>query len=70
MSDTKQYPDWLVIDAGMRIAADPLSRGWKGYIPREVAEKICGRKIEGVMQLKRREVEPMRAQPEWIEVTS
>ena len=61
--------EWLVIESSMKNAvfATEEQRKRKGYIPRDVAEKLLGRAIEDGRYewFTREEGERMRAHPEW-----
>lgn len=59
--------EWLVIENSMKngIFVSAEVRDEKGYIPRDVAEAICGRSMAGPQWFTREESEKMRAHPEW-----
>lgn len=59
--------EWLVIEDSRKNAvfAPDGARTAKGFIPRDVAERILGRRMDGNQWFTREESELMRAQPEW-----
>jgi hypothetical protein len=59
--------EWLVIEktAGKGVFASEEQREAKGYIPRDVAEAICGRSMDGLQFFSREESAAMHAHPEW-----
>ena len=62
--------EWLVIESSMSrgvFVSDTPEAQAKGYIPRDVVEKLLGREIEDgrTMWFSREEGEKMRAHPEW-----
>lgn len=59
--------EWFVIISSIANGVFVLEevRDRKGYIPRDVAEKICGRSMAGPQWFTREESEKMRAHPEW-----
>lgn len=59
--------EWLVIqDSRMHGVFAPAEASTpKGYIPRDVAERVLGRSLEGNQWFTREESALMRAQPEW-----
>lgn len=59
--------EWLVIEdsAKYMVFATDAQRNRKGYIPRDIAEKLLGREISGTTFFRRDEGEKMRAHPEW-----
>ena len=59
--------EWLVIESSMKHAvfADAETRNRKGYIPRDSAEKLLGRNLNGPQWFSREESEKMHAHPEW-----
>lgn len=61
--------EWLVIEDSRRggVFAPEESRAPKGYIPRDVAERVLGRRMDGTQWFTREESTLMRAQPEWTE---
>jgi len=61
--------EWLVIQSSMKNAvfAPEEAKKTKGYIPRDVAENLLGRSMEGTVWFTREEGEAMRAHPEWRE---
>ena len=59
--------EWLVIESSMKNAvfAPPELRDRKGYIPRDTAERLLGRSLDGTIFFTRDESEKMRACSEW-----
>jgi hypothetical protein len=59
--------EWLVIESSMKNAvfADPELRDKKGYIPRDAAEKLLGRSLDGTQWFTREDDKKMRGHPEW-----
>lgn len=59
--------EWFVIEDSMKNAvfASDEQRNAKGYIPKDVAEGLLGRKLDGVQWFSREEGQLMRAHPEW-----
>lgn len=59
--------EWLVIEDSRKNAvfAPEEARTAKGFIPRDVAEKVLGRSLDGTQWFKREESQLMREQPEW-----
>jgi hypothetical protein len=59
--------EWLVIESAYKNAvfrSDDLKNPL-GYIPRDVAEPLLGRKLSGTVWFTKEESERMRAHPEW-----
>lgn len=61
--------EWLVIEDSRKNAvfAPQEAKYPRGYIPREAAEKLLGRSMEGPQWFSREEAELMRTHPEWRE---
>lgn len=59
--------EWLVIESAKARAVfrDDRDNEPTGYIPRDVAEQLLGRSMEGRVWFSREESEKMRAHPEW-----
>lgn len=59
--------EWFVIESSMKNAvfAPPELRDRKGYIPRDAAERLLGRPLEGTIFFTQDESEMMRACAEW-----
>lgn len=58
--------EWLVIeDSRKRAVFAPPEAQRRGYIPRDVAEKLLGRSMSGTQWFSRDESAKMRAHPEW-----
>lgn len=59
--------EWLVIESSMKNAVfvPDEERERKGYIPRDAAEALLGRKLDGDVWFTREESASMRAHPEW-----
>lgn len=59
--------EWLVIESSMKngVFAPDEARMPKGYIPRDVAEGLLGRSLDGTQWFTREEGQLMRAHPEW-----
>lgn len=59
--------EWLVIEDSMSKAvfATKEQEIPKGYIPRDVAEGLLGRSMEGIVWFSAEEGRLMRAHPEW-----
>lgn len=59
--------EWFVIEDSRKngVFAPDEARKIKGYIPRDVAESICGRDLSGTQYFTRQEGEWMREHPEW-----
>ena len=59
--------EWLVIEDSMKNAvfASEKQRTCRGYIPRDVAEGLLCRSLDGVQFFTREEGQLMRAHPEW-----
>jgi hypothetical protein len=66
---TKGMREWLVIEDSRKngVFAPPESKNPRGFIPRDVAERILGRRMEGTQWFTREESELMREQPEWTD---
>lgn len=59
--------EWLVIEDSRKngvFAPDEAGKP-KGFIPRDVAERVLGRRLEGTQWFTREESDLMRQQPEW-----
>ena len=63
----KQMREWLVIEnsRAYSVFAPESIKKILGYIPRDVAEPLLGRKIESNVWFTREDGEKMRAHPEW-----
>lgn len=59
--------EWLVIESAYKNAvfASDDSKKPAGYIPRDVAEPLLGRSLDGTVWFTKEESEKMRAHPEW-----
>ncbi len=60
--------EWLVIESSMKkgvFISDTPEAQRKGYIPRDVAEKLLGRDLGGLQWFTDKDSEKMRACPEW-----
>lgn len=59
--------EWLVIEDSRKngVFAPEEAKTVKGYIPRDVAERVLGRRLEVNCWFTREDGELMRAQPEW-----
>jgi hypothetical protein len=59
--------EWLVIENSWKNAVFATDDAKKpiGYIPRDEAERLLGRKIGGTVWFKREESERMRKHPDW-----
>ena len=58
--------EWLIIESSFKNAVfRPDGADRKGYIPRDVAEGLLGRSMEGTQWFSREEGQLMRAHPEW-----
>ena len=59
--------EWLVIEDSMANAvfATEEQRTRKGYIPRDVAEGLLGRSMDGIQWFTAEEGRLLRAHPEW-----
>jgi hypothetical protein len=59
--------EWLVIESSMKngVFVSEEQRTRKAYIPRDVAEGLLGRKLDGTQWFTREEGQLMRAHPEW-----
>lgn len=67
MANEGYMTEWLVIEDSRKNAvfAPKEARTPKGYIPRDVAEQLLGRILEGTQWFTREESARMRASPEW-----
>lgn len=63
----KSGREWLVIEDSAKnmVFASEEQRTRKGYIPRDVAEPLLGRKFSKTEWFTREESDLMRAHPEW-----
>lgn len=60
--------EWLVIESSRRgTVFAPQGSDKKGYIPRDVAEKLLGRPMEGTQWFTREESEMLRGHAEFSE---
>lgn len=60
--------EYLVIeDAARRMVFPPRTIKTSGYIPRDVAEELLGRSLEGPQWFTADESEKMRAHSEWLD---
>ena len=59
--------EWLVIESSMKngVFAPPDAAVPRGYIPRDVAEGLLRRSMEGTQWFTREEGQLLRAHPEW-----
>jgi hypothetical protein len=59
--------EWFVIEKSWKNAvfADDNAKIANGYIPRDVAETLLGRKLDGTVWFTREESDRMRQHPEW-----
>jgi hypothetical protein len=59
--------EWLVIESSMKHAvfSPEDARQPRGYIPRDAAEHVIGRNMDGVQWFTAEESEAMRCHPEW-----
>jgi hypothetical protein len=59
--------EWLVIEDSMAKAvfATEEQRNRKGYIPRDVAETLLGRSMDGTVWFTAQESATLRSHPEW-----
>ena len=59
--------EWFVIEDSMKNAvfAPPRAQKPRGYIPRDAAEKLLGRDLDGQQWFNREESEKLHAHPEW-----
>lgn len=59
--------EWLVIESAYARAVfrDDADSKPTGYIPRDAAEELLGRSMEGRVWFSRQESDLMRAHPEW-----
>jgi hypothetical protein len=59
--------EWLVVENSMKNAvfAPKHSQRPCGYIPRDVAEQLLGRSLDGNVWFTREESDAMRNHPEW-----
>ncbi len=69
MTDANPKPmrEWLVIDDSRKasVFAPPEAQLPKGFIPRDVAETILGRRMDGNQWFTAEESAMMKAHPEW-----
>lgn len=61
--------EWLVIESSGKnmVFADDSHKLPKGYIPRDAAEQLLGRPLEGRCWFTKDDSEKMRGHPEWRE---
>lgn len=61
--------EWLVIESSYKNAVftPEDSKMPRGYIPRDVAEKLLGKDLGGMVWFTREESAKMREHPEWLE---
>lgn len=61
--------EWLVIENSWSrgVFASDDAKKVSGYIPREAAEHVLGRSMEGAQWFSREDSDKMRAHPEWRE---
>lgn len=59
--------EWLVIESSMKngVFAPKEAQKPKGFIPRDVAERILGRRLDGTQWFTREESTLMRAHCDW-----
>ena len=59
--------EWLVIEDSRKngVFAPEGANKPKGFIPRDVAERVIGRRLDGAQWFTKEESDLMRAQPEW-----
>lgn len=59
--------EWLVIEDSRKngVFMPEEAKKPKGFIPRDVAERVLGRRLDGNQWFTREESDLMRAQPEW-----
>jgi len=59
--------EWLVIEDSRKngVFMDKALLKPTGYIPRDVAERLLGRRMDGTQWFTSEESDLMRAQPEW-----
>jgi hypothetical protein len=59
--------EWLVIEDSRKngVFAPDEAKKPKGFIPRDVAERVLGRRMDSTQWFTREECDLMRAQPEW-----
>ena len=58
--------EWLVIENSMKNAVfAPPDADKKGYIPRDIAERILGRDLSGTQWFSREDSEAMHSHSEW-----
>lgn len=59
--------EWMVIEDSRKngVFAPDEAKTVKGYIPRDVAEGLLGRSLDGVQWFTKEEGQLMRAHPEW-----
>lgn len=59
--------EWLVIEDSAKnmVFANEDQRNARGYIPRDVAEGLLGRSMDGIQWFTAAEGKLMRAHPEW-----
>lgn len=64
--------EYLVIESSRKngVFASAEDQKPRGYIPREVAEKICGRSMTGTQWFTIEESEKMRNHPDWTTTLS
>jgi hypothetical protein len=59
--------EWLVIEDSRKcgVFSPAEANMTKGYIPRDVAEALLGRSMEGTQWFTKEDTAKMRAHPEW-----
>ncbi len=72
MSETPDRPsgrEWLVIESSRKFGVFSTVDDQKarGFIPRDVAERLLGRDLGGTVWFTREESAAMRAHPDWAD---
>ena len=59
--------EWLVIEDSRKngVFAPQEAQYPRGYIPRDAAEQVLGRSMDGFQWFSREEAEKLRSHPEW-----